>query len=612
MKARVMNTLLPAVVLLSFAGAHPAFAFVNGQNAKYVLGQSNFTTNASNLGAAGMFLPSGMTYDPAGRLFVSDTHNNRVLVFDFNVTPLGNGIFATYVLGQPNFTTNSFGASSTAMNSPGGLAYDASTQRLFVTDNTNNRVLVFDFTVTPLVAPTDPTFPPAGIPATYVLGQQNFTSHGVSATSASTMNLPWGLAFDPADRLFVADVGNNRVMVFDFTATPLVAPTDPTFPAAGIPATYVLGQTNTVSNSPNVSMTGISAPKGVTYDPSAQRLFVTNNQTGVKVFDFTVTPINTGIPAMYVLGNGCSFFPAQTQNQLCEVVGMSIDSSRRRLFATNLNRVSEFDLWGGIVNAMNAAHVLGQPDFGSSSSAATASGLATSYDASYDASNQRLFVLDSANNRVMVFYDNDLAGTPNVSCAGLSNYTICGNVTAAENTSVTLSGVPIKLRNAQGDLVAVVKTDGSGNYIFGSLTPNATYYVAPVVGRTQSANPLQFPIQNLQSVGAQVNLQIQGWPGTLQVNTGSVASFVLISTGAYNGTNAPALSPNAANGNFETAVAGADGTANVSLPAGTYYLTCWKAQLSGATMAYTRDPVSGSGGPFASLSPNQVEQVACP
>jgi len=153
--------------------ACPGDAFVNGQNAKYVLGQPNFTTNNTNLSATGMNSPDGIAYDPAGagRLFVSDTRNGRVLVFDFNQTPIGNGVIpATYVLGKPDFTTGPSGipnVSSMTISIPGGLAYDASHNRLFVADINYSRVLVYDFKATPIGN---------GISATYVLGQPNFTS----------------------------------------------------------------------------------------------------------------------------------------------------------------------------------------------------------------------------------------------------------------------------------------------------------------------------------------------------------------------------------------------------------------------------------------------------
>jgi hypothetical protein len=72
------------------------------------------------------------------------------------------------------------------MSGPQGLAYDASSSRLFVLDNNISRILVFNVASGTIAN---------GENASYVLGQTGFTS-STSATTQSGMNFPQGLAYD--------------------------------------------------------------------------------------------------------------------------------------------------------------------------------------------------------------------------------------------------------------------------------------------------------------------------------------------------------------------------------------------------------------------------------
>jgi DNA-binding beta-propeller fold protein YncE len=50
---------------------------------------------------------------------------------------------ASNVLGQANFGSGSGATTQAGMSGPGGVAYDATNNRLFVADGTNNRVTVY-------------------------------------------------------------------------------------------------------------------------------------------------------------------------------------------------------------------------------------------------------------------------------------------------------------------------------------------------------------------------------------------------------------------------------------------------------------------------------------
>jgi DNA-binding beta-propeller fold protein YncE len=185
----------------------------SGMAATYVLGQSGFGVGSCLSGQNGLCINNefgALALDTANNLlFVTDNGNNRIMVFDVNPSSIQTGENATHVIGQTNFSSNITGTASRTnfKSTRSGLAFDAAHKILFVTDNGAERVLVFNLTN----GITD------GMAASNVLGQTNFTNNG-AGTSASTLDSPYGLAYDSADnQLFVDDTNNDRILVFDLT-----------------------------------------------------------------------------------------------------------------------------------------------------------------------------------------------------------------------------------------------------------------------------------------------------------------------------------------------------------------------------------------------------------
>lgn len=182
----------------------------NGAAATNVFGQPDMVTGISGLSDVKMNVPVGVTVDAAGRLWVADDSNNRVLRFDLAAS-LGNGPAATAVLGQPDFTTNILGVTAQKMASPTAVLFDAA-GTLYVLETSNRRVLQFK----------NPAGKANGGAADVVIGQPDFTS-SMPDTTDRMMSLPgYGLAIDAARRLWVADSGNDRVLGFpaDLSAVP--------------------------------------------------------------------------------------------------------------------------------------------------------------------------------------------------------------------------------------------------------------------------------------------------------------------------------------------------------------------------------------------------------
>lgn len=212
--------------------------FTSGMAASVVLGQSSFTTSTPGTTATNLSYPFGLAFSAAGDLFVADYSNNRVLEF---VPPFSSGMGATLVLGQSTFTSGSPATSSTGLDAPLGLAFDASGD-LFVGDAYNERVVEYR-------APLS-----TGMAASLVLGQSSFTSSS-TGTTATTMDDPTFVAVDPHGDLWVADAENNRQLEFR-----------PPF-ANGMAASMVLGQPSFTVSSIGTSSTSLSFPIGMNVAP---------------------------------------------------------------------------------------------------------------------------------------------------------------------------------------------------------------------------------------------------------------------------------------------------------------------------------------------------------
>ncbi len=218
------------LLILVAAMATQCFAMQGDTIADIVLGQPNFTDNPRNfINGLGLNGPTAVAIDTSvvpNRLYIADSTNNRILGYK-DVTTLVNGGLADLVIGQPNFNSNGCntgGLSAASLCVPDGVAVDAS-GNLYVTDNTNNRVLEY----------TSPfagcgSFPCVGAPANRVFGQ---AGHGISSFTAGACNnggitrtasvCPFGVALDTNGDLYVSDSGNNRVLEYNtpLTNTPL-------------------------------------------------------------------------------------------------------------------------------------------------------------------------------------------------------------------------------------------------------------------------------------------------------------------------------------------------------------------------------------------------------
>ena len=174
------------------------------------MGQVDKVTASTSrpLAANSLKKPSGIFAEsPADagvpRLIVSDTGNNRVLIF--NSIPDSDNTSANTVIGQTGLTAGGSGTSSSKLSAPEGISHDEGTEQFLIADRGNNRVLIYD------------SLPgSSGASASRVLGQADFDSSGVNRNEevdGNTLNQPYGV-YTNGSIIWVADTQNARVLRF--------------------------------------------------------------------------------------------------------------------------------------------------------------------------------------------------------------------------------------------------------------------------------------------------------------------------------------------------------------------------------------------------------------
>ncbi len=328
-----------------------------------IIGQASFASSGANTGgvkASTLWLSAGRTglaFDAAGNLWVTDTGNNRVLRFPVAALTAGaNAPSADMAMGQADLVSalavNSQ-TTKTGLSQPGAIAFDATGNMLvadalrrvlvyspgattgtaasrilgvavqgqettpatigavsfasvlgvavtggsiLVADTGNNRILVFG----PVGSwpPESTQFSPSAV---QVLGQTTFaniTANQGGPPSASTLATPVDIV-NSTSELFVADTGNNRIIVF---------PSGITGPS--LSASRVIGQLGFAYRAPNLVVGKEFGFAGAV-----------NSASGSAILDYSSTP-----PHLYVadtLNNrilGFKNFVTMTNGQLPDIV----------------------------------------------------------------------------------------------------------------------------------------------------------------------------------------------------------------------------------------------------------------------------------------------------
>jgi hypothetical protein len=267
--------------------------------ASYILGELNFT-DWSGLGfpsASSTGNVQALASDPErDLLFVGE--DERVLIFDLT-SGIANGMSASYVLGAPNFTTNSSGTSDSQINNLEGLAYDSHNKLLYVSETGNLRVSVFDVeTIT------------NGEPAVALIGKESFTDATSPAASREAFSRNEDVKFSTTTRTLSVVDADTRLVFFDlidFASDTLASATAGTgYSATLTPSanqgtvTYTLTSGTLPEGLSLNTSTGVISGTPTTATTSTFSIKITDTLSAAQVFYHTQEFTLTVVPAPVV------------------------------------------------------------------------------------------------------------------------------------------------------------------------------------------------------------------------------------------------------------------------------------------------------------------------
>ncbi len=388
-----------------------------------VIGQLSLGINVANAGGitektlalSSGAQKTGLAFDPAGNLWVSDTANNRVLRYRSTDLAAGqNGPSADVVLGQSDFVTrgvtgNRF--SKTGLNGPAGIAIDERS-RVYVADR-NQRVLVYEA-------------PGTGAAASRILGIQTQAPGQPPPPAINEASI--GGAASPPQGVFllgarpaVIDTGNHRILIYD---SPEIWPTEE---AAFSPSartvfgqeTFLTGRPNrgdpaSVERTPNPTANSLQFPYGAVQ--AGEEVFIADALNNRVIVAPIASPGVIG-SATRVLGQFGFIYSAPNLIEGREfsspgAVAVDTLSKPQHLYVadTRNNRVLGFTDFAKYRPGDRADVIIGQPDFLSSTlnhpsgdvALPTDSGLAQPSAVAVDSAGN-LYVADSGNGRVLRF-----------------------------------------------------------------------------------------------------------------------------------------------------------------------------------------------------------------
>lgn len=278
--------------------------FTTDMDASLEVGEPNFdsppdlntSTCYRNPPSVSLCMPTGVTLDKQGNIWVADLWEGRVVEYQ---APLQPAMSASLALGQPDmnhtadcdgvytaFRDNSGAPMTTSDNQfchPYAAAFDGEGD-LWISDAGNDRVLEF----TPPFSSGMAATVELGFPASVGMTSPTPFASGWKCPSNAYLCGPSALAFDANGKLWVADSGNNRVLQFS-----------PPF-SSGMSPSLVVGQPDLahVSDNPVASNT-LSNPVGLTLDSNGDLIVADEGNSRVMIF---APPFRSGMSAWVVIG----------------------------------------------------------------------------------------------------------------------------------------------------------------------------------------------------------------------------------------------------------------------------------------------------------------------
>jgi len=213
-------------------------------------GASGFSGDGEPAIKAQLQLPSGLTFDSQGNLYIADRANHRVRKVN------RKGIISTVAgNGTAGFSGDGGPATQASLKLPSGVVVDKQ-GNLYISDRSNNRIRKVNT---------------KGIIHTFAgNGKDGYHGDNMPALKA-TLDKPFGLALDKHNNLYIADRGNNRIRKVDSSG--LIST------VAGDGGFYFIGD-----NGP-AYRASIAGPTGVTVDDNGNIYIADRSNNRIRMVD---------------------------------------------------------------------------------------------------------------------------------------------------------------------------------------------------------------------------------------------------------------------------------------------------------------------------------------
>lgn len=383
---------------------------------------------------------------------------------------------ASVAIGQQNMTSDAVNqgaaVSASTMYDSRGMWSDGT--KLIVSDGANNRVLIYNSIPTSNNAPAD-----------VVIGQQNMTNNGTNqggSAAANTLYYPFSVWSD-GDKLFVADFGNNRVLIYNHIPTSNNASAD-----------VVVGQQNMVSSESNQGGTAaantLSGPLSVYSD--GIKLLVTDGDSN-RVLVYNSIPTGNNASADVVIGQpnktsisanqGGNSTPAA--NTLYAPYGLHSDGQKLFIADWGNDRVLVYNSIPTADNA-NADVVIGQQNMTTPAAVVLPAANTLSLPSEVFRFGNKLAITDRGNNRVLIYNSvpssNGASADVVIGQANMTSGTANQGGSAASNTlnnvrCVTFGGTKMFVADTENNRVLVYEVGAdyaigknkSSSLVFGEI-----------------------------------------------------------------------------------------------------------------------------------------------
>jgi FlgD Ig-like domain len=245
--------------------------------ADVVVGQADFTSFSQTASRTVFGLPNeiftgSVALGPTGQLIVSDARG----VLIWNSIPTTNGAPADVIIGQTDFTTTTMEISQDKFLSPLGVAVSTD-GKLLIGDISAHRILIYNS-----IPITN------GALADVVIGQPDFTT-GTPGTSQKNLAFPGMISITPDNRLLIADITNNRVLVYNSIPTTDYATAD-----------IVIGQSDFDSSILGTTANSLSFPMMASVSKTG-KLAISDWENN-RVLIYNQIPANNTVLADLVIG----------------------------------------------------------------------------------------------------------------------------------------------------------------------------------------------------------------------------------------------------------------------------------------------------------------------